>query len=76
MKPQDIQWNQAKNFEISERKVTWEDGRVQQFTHLERPQVLVENGVPIVLMCAADTLDANNVRQSFNLQIPLVVTKS
>lgn len=71
-----IHWDQAKHFEISERKFTWEDGREQQFTHLERPQVLIENGEPIALMCAADTLDVNNVRHSFNVQIPLEITKT
>lgn len=71
-----IHWSQAKHFDISERKFTWEDGKEQQFTHLERPQVLIENGEPIALMCAADTLDANNVRHSFNVQIPLIITKS
>lgn len=70
-----IKWNKAKHFEISERTFTWEDGRTQQFDHLERPQVLVEDGKAIALMCAADTIDANNVRHSFNVQIPLVITK-
>ncbi|MEM6697856.1 MAG: glycoside hydrolase family protein, partial [Bacteroidota bacterium] len=70
-----INWNKAKYFDISERMVTWEDGKTQQFTHLERPQVLVENGEAIALMCAADTLDENNVRHSFNVQIPLKIIK-
>jgi sucrose-6-phosphate hydrolase SacC (GH32 family) len=70
-----IDWEKAKNFMISDRKVEWENGRIQQFTHLERPQVLIENGKPVALLCAADTLDANNVRQSFNIQIPLKITK-
>ncbi|MGB5666514.1 MAG: hypothetical protein WBM53_06685 [Maribacter sp.] len=68
-----IEWNQAKHFNISERKITWENGRVQQFTHLERPQLYIEEGVPVVLLCAADTLDANGVRQSFNLQKPITI---
>lgn len=70
-----IDWHKAKNFEISDRNITWEDGSTQQFDHLERPQVLVENGIPIALTCAADTYDENHVRQSFNLQIPLIITK-
>lgn len=69
-----IKWNRAKYFDISERKVTWENGREQQFKHLERPQVIVENGEAIALMCAADTL-VNNVRHSFNIQIPLIISK-
>lgn len=70
-----IDWLEAKNFHISDRTVTWANGKQQKLTHLERPQVLLENGEPIALMCAADTLDANNVRQSFNVQIPLIITK-
>lgn len=70
-----IDWKKAKNFEISDRSFTWEDGSTQKFDHLERPQVLVENGIPIALTCAADTYDENHVRQSFNVQIPLIITK-
>jgi hypothetical protein len=70
-----IHWDKARYFHISERIITWEDGRRQQFTHLERPQVLIENGEPVALICAADTLDENRVRHSFNIQIPLIITK-
>ena len=70
-----IQWEKAKNFLISDRSFTWEDGTTQQFDHLERPQVLIENGDPIALICAADVYDERNVRQSFNVQIPLLVKK-
>lgn len=55
--------------------VKWEDGEVQQFDHLERPQVYIENGEPIALMCAADLRDEDRVRHSFNVQIPLKITK-
>ncbi|WP_236624650.1 sulfatase-like hydrolase/transferase [Rhodopirellula sp. SWK7] len=69
-----LDWQPAKHHEISQRIIEWEDGEVQQFDHLERPQVYVENGVPVALLCAADTIDENNVRHSFNIQIPLVIT--
>ncbi len=68
-------WQPAKHHHISERIVIWEDGRKQQFTHLERPQVYIENGKPVALLCAADTLDENNVRYAFNVQIPLEIVK-
>ncbi|OWW23313.1 sucrase [Zobellia sp. OII3] len=70
-----IQWERAKYFEISKRIVEWENGRTQQFEHLERPQVYMENGEPIALLCAADTLDAKGIRESFNIQIPLKIEK-
>ncbi|MCM2369163.1 sulfatase-like hydrolase/transferase [Aporhodopirellula aestuarii] len=69
-----LDWKPGKHHEISQREVEWEDGEVQQFDHLERPQVYVENGKPVALLCAADTIDENNVRHSFNIQIPLVIT--
>lgn len=70
-----ILWNRAKHFEISKRVVEWENGRKQQFLHLERPQVFIENGEPVALLCAADTLNAEGARDSFNVQIPLKITK-
>ncbi|NJB37775.1 glycoside hydrolase family protein [Croceivirga sp. JEA036] len=70
-----IHWDKATFFNISERKITWEDGREQQFVHLERPQVFVEDGRPVALLCAADTLNAAGARESFNLQIPLHIEK-
>ena len=70
-----VDWQKASNFEISERTITWENGRVQQFLHLERPQVFIEDGEPVALLCAADTLDEKGVRQSFNIQIPLIIEK-
>ena len=70
-----LDWVASKHHDISERIIEWDNGKMQQFTHLERPQVLVENGEAIALLCAADTLDANNVRHSFNIQIPLKITK-
>lgn len=70
-----IIWDKAKNYHISDRTITWDDGTAQKLDHLERPQVLFENGTPIALICAADTYDENNVRQSFNVQIPLQISK-
>lgn len=67
-------WKPAKHFEISDRSVTWKDGKSERLEHLERPQVFIENGVPTALLCAADRRDVNGVRHAFNIQIPLVVT--
>lgn len=70
-----IKWDMAKNFKISKRIVEWENGRKQQLLHLERPQVYIENGEPIALLCAADTLNAAGERDTFNVQIPLKISK-
>ena len=68
-----IDWQKARNFQISNREIKWEDGTAQQMDHLERPQLFIENGKPIALICAADTLDENNIRHSFNVQIPIII---
>ncbi|MDO6492702.1 MULTISPECIES: glycoside hydrolase family protein [unclassified Cellulophaga] len=70
-----IKWEQGKYFNISDRTVVWEDDTETKFDHLERPQVYLENGEPLALLCAADTIDVNNVRHSFNIQIPLKISK-
>lgn len=70
-----VHWHQAKHFIVSDRTVTWEDGTTQKLDHLERPQLLIEDGVPVALICAADVYDRNHVRQSFNVQIPIVIKK-
>jgi len=70
-----IDWQKGKYFHISDRSITWEDGTVQKLDHLERPQVLIEDGEPVAIMCAADTYDDNHVRHSYNVQIPLIITK-
>ncbi|WP_460540419.1 glycoside hydrolase family protein [Echinicola sediminis] len=70
-----IKWDRAKYFEVSDRTLTWEDGTIVKYDHLERPQVFIENGQPVALLCAADTIDENNVRHSFNVQIPLKIIK-
>lgn len=69
-----IDWKPGKYHLISKRQIQWEDGVVETFDHLERPQVYVEDGVPVALLCAADRIDENNVRQSFNIQIPLKIS--
>ncbi|MFY0598609.1 MAG: glycoside hydrolase family protein [Cyclobacteriaceae bacterium] len=70
-----INWTEAKYFVVSDRSVTWEDGTKTQFAHLERPQVYQEDGVPTAILFAADSIDQNNVRHSFNIQIPVEIIK-
>lgn len=70
-----IHWQPGRYHEISERIIQWEDGTTEQLDHLERPQVYIENGRPLALLCAADRIDDHNVRHSFNVQIPLQITK-
>ncbi len=64
-------WGPSKHHDVSDRTVTWADGTTQKMDHLERPQVFIENGQPVALLCAADVYDENNVRRSLNVQIPM-----
>lgn len=64
-------WNLSKNPLVSTLQIEWENGVTQKVKHLERPQLFLENGKPIALLCSAATLDDNGVLQSFNVQIPV-----
>ncbi|MCL7762569.1 glycoside hydrolase family protein [Polaribacter sp. Z014] len=68
-------WTLSKNALVSTLQIKWEDGTVQKVDHLERPQIYIENGKPIALVCASDIKDENGVLHSFNVQIPIKVTK-
>ncbi len=63
-------WKLAESPLVSVLEINWTEGK-QKVDHLERPQLYLENGKPLVLLCAADTKDKNNVLQSFNVQIPV-----
>ena len=56
-------------FVANPASIRWADGRNAKLTALERPQVLVDHGVPVALCCAA----ADNKKRdgAFNVQIPL-----
>ena len=64
-------WELAKNPLVSTLKIEWENGETQKVDHLERPQLFLEDGKPVALLCASDTQDENGVLHSFNVQIPI-----
>ncbi|WP_273444745.1 glycoside hydrolase family protein [Neolewinella agarilytica] len=68
-----LDWTLSEKPLLSDTQIFWEDGSITDVDHLERPQLYVENGEPLMLVCAADTLDGNGVRQSFNVQIPVII---
>lgn len=74
VKEKGLNWELSKNPLVSTMKIEWVN-RTQKVAHLERPQLFFQNEQPIALMCAADTLDENSVRQSFNVQIPVIAFK-
>lgn len=64
-----VAWKLADHPLVSTLSLTWADGRVEALSKLERPQLLLANGEPSVLLCAA--APAGKLEQSFNVQIPL-----
>jgi hypothetical protein len=56
------------------RKVRWSDGRTTQQGFLERPQLLIENGVPTHLFCATAEgpgVDLKDATRTWNIVFPL-----
>lgn len=72
-----IDWKPCDNCFISTPQITWEDGSSLRLSHLERPQLLFENGKPIMIFFAADEMnDYSKAGQSYNVHIPLKCDKS
>ena len=71
-----LDWKPVKQPLVSIPEIHWKDGSLMKLQHLERPQLLIENGEPVMLFLAADTLSkdlgeyAEN-GHSFNVHIPL-----
>jgi hypothetical protein len=57
------------------REVRWSDGRTTRQGFLERPQLLIENGVPTHLFCATAEgpgMELNDGTRTSNIVFPLV----
>jgi len=65
-------WQLAEQPLVSKLELNWANGNHQELAHLERPQLYIENGKPVALLCAADIKDDKNVIHSFNVQIPIL----
>lgn len=67
-----LDWNPTETPLISIPEIRWKNGEITKLTHLERPQLLIENGKPTVLFLAADDMaDYAQEGHSFNVHIPL-----
>ena len=64
-----IKWKPAAHPLVSTLEIKNADGTTAKLMKLERPQVLLENGEPAVLFCAAAPV--GKLEESFNVQIPL-----
>ena len=67
-----LSWKPATHPLVSTLNLKWADGKSQKLMKLERPQLLLENGVPTALFCAAAPV--GKLEDSFNVQIPLTIT--
>ena len=64
-----LEWRAAGHPLVSRLEIRWENGIVQKLRHLERPQVLLENGRPKALYVAYDWDEARS--HSANVAVPL-----
>jgi len=64
-------WQPAKNVLVSTLGFTMKNGKKVNLTHMERPQLLIEKGIPRALFLACDSLENGVVKHSFNAHIPL-----
>ncbi len=62
-------WKLSRHPLVTTPELMWGDGSKHRLVSLERPQVLIEDGKPIALFCAAT--DRADRIGSFNIQIPL-----
>jgi len=65
-------WKLADDPLLSTLEINWANGDRQEVDHLERPQLYLEDGKPVALLCAADVVDSSGVLQSFNVQLPVL----
>ena len=66
-----FKWDVSGNELVSDLWVEWENGTREKMSHLERPQLYIEEGVPVALLVAADKVENGRINSSYNIQIPL-----
>ena len=68
-----INWSLADKPLVMTRNVRWQDGRTQEMTRLERPQLFCENGQPRFLFVAVkpdrDSHDAFNIHLAVDMRL-------
>ncbi len=64
-----LDWKPSKNALVSKTEIRWASGLLQKVNSLERPQLLFENGMPVLLLGAVD--ETKERTHSYNVQIPL-----
>jgi hypothetical protein len=64
-----IAWKVSSHPLVSTLQLKWDNGETQELMKLERPQLLLKDGEPWILLCAA--APKGKLEESFNVQIPL-----
>ncbi len=69
----EINWKISKPAKAYSRTISWDDGSTQNLGSFERPQLLIENGVPVCLYCANGDGPGgfNNATRTWNVATPL-----
>lgn len=68
-------WRPVNQPLVSIPEIHWKDGTVTQLEHLERPQLLIEDGKPVLLFLAADAMkDYTKDGMTFNIHVPIRIT--
>ena len=65
-----LNWNPAANPLASKLEVEWEDGTSERLAKLERAQILLEDGQPVMMYCASGRI-GKFPSETFNIHIPL-----
>lgn len=67
-----LDWKPVKKTLVSVPEIRWKDGTLTKLVHLERPQLLIEDGKPTMLFLAADGMaDYTKEGVSFNVHVPV-----
>jgi hypothetical protein len=76
--PDGVEWSIPADSKAYSRHVTWDDGTVTEQGHLERPQLLIENGRPTHLFLATgdgppgvEAMMRTAMTRTWNMVIPL-----
>lgn len=67
-----LDWKPTEHNLVSTPQIRWDNGELTTLHHLERPQLLIENGKPTMLFLAADDMaDYSKPGHTFNVHIRL-----
>ena len=66
-----LDWNLSASPLVSALKLRWEEGKCDSVSYLERPQLYIEQGIPLALFLAVS--HTVNFNDTYNVHIPLKI---